>query len=112
MFDQHPKRLKVTGHERWHVLGYKEEGTTTTPFDMVMLNDLDRYHLVIDVIDRVPSLGSTQAGLPDPVRGARVVAVKSPRAVGPWRARAPREMLGARSPSHDGRWTDRQEALP
>src|SRR3712207_5342149 len=36
--------------------GYKEEGTTTTPFDMVMLNDMDRYHLVIDVIDRVPSL--------------------------------------------------------
>ena len=34
--------------------GYKEEGTTTTPFDMVMLNDLDRFHLVIDVIDRVP----------------------------------------------------------
>src|SRR5438093_11297832 len=44
-----------------HVRGYKEEGTTTTPFDMVMLNDLDRYHLVIDVIDRVPSLGSTAA---------------------------------------------------
>ena len=36
--------------------GYKEEGTTTTPFDMVMLNDLDRFHLVIDVIDRVPGL--------------------------------------------------------
>ena len=41
-----------------HVRGYKEEGTTTTPFDMVMLNDLDRFHLVMDVIDRVPSLGS------------------------------------------------------
>ena len=38
--------------------GYKEEGTTTTPFDMVMLNDMDRYHLVIDVIDRVPGLAS------------------------------------------------------
>ena len=37
--------------------GYKEEGTTTTPFDMVMLNDLDRFHLVMDVIDRTPSLG-------------------------------------------------------
>ena len=39
--------------------GYKEEGTTTTPFDMVMLNDLDRFRLVIDVIDRVPGLGAT-----------------------------------------------------
>ena len=39
--------------------GYKEEGTTTTPFDMVMLNDLDRFHLVMDVIDRVPGLGTT-----------------------------------------------------
>jgi xylulose-5-phosphate/fructose-6-phosphate phosphoketolase len=49
------------GHHYLHVRGYKEEGTTTTPFDMVMLNDLDRYHLVIDVIDRVPGLLS-QAG--------------------------------------------------
>ena len=43
--------------------GYKEEGTTTTPFDMVMLNDLDRFHLVMDVIDRVPGLGSQAAVL-------------------------------------------------
>ena len=43
--------------------GYKEEGTTTTPFDMVMLNDLDRFHLVMDVIDRVPGLGARAAGL-------------------------------------------------
>jgi len=43
-------------HPNIHVRGYKEEGTTTTPFDMVMLNDLDRFHLVIDVIDRVPGL--------------------------------------------------------
>jgi xylulose-5-phosphate/fructose-6-phosphate phosphoketolase len=43
-------------HDNIHVRGYKEEGTTTTPFDMVMLNDLDRFHLVIDVIDRVPGL--------------------------------------------------------
>jgi xylulose-5-phosphate/fructose-6-phosphate phosphoketolase len=41
------------------VRGYKEEGTTTTPFDMVMLNDLDRFHLAIDVIDRVPGLSRT-----------------------------------------------------
>jgi xylulose-5-phosphate/fructose-6-phosphate phosphoketolase len=48
-------------HENIHVRGYKEEGTTTTPFDMVMLNDLDRFHLVMDVIDRVPGLGSRAA---------------------------------------------------
>jgi xylulose-5-phosphate/fructose-6-phosphate phosphoketolase len=47
------------GHENIHVRGYKEEGTTTTPFDMVMLNDLDRFHLVMDVIDRVPGLSSS-----------------------------------------------------
>ena len=41
--------------------GYKEEGTTTTPFDMVMLNDLDRFHLVSDVIDRVPQLATRAA---------------------------------------------------
>jgi xylulose-5-phosphate/fructose-6-phosphate phosphoketolase len=50
-------------HHNIHVRGYKEEGTTTTPFDMLMLNDMDRFHLVIDVIDRVPSLGSRAAGL-------------------------------------------------
>jgi xylulose-5-phosphate/fructose-6-phosphate phosphoketolase len=49
------------GHDNLHVRGYKERGTTTTPFDMVRLNDLDRFHLVIDVIDRVPGL-ATRAG--------------------------------------------------
>lgn len=48
-------------HSNIHVRGYKEEGTTTTPFDMVMLNDLDRFHLVIDVIDGVPHLRSRAA---------------------------------------------------
>lgn len=59
---------------RIHVRGYKEEGTTTTPFDMVMLNDLDRYHLVIDVIDRVPTLGSRYAGLRQQLMDSRIHA--------------------------------------
>jgi xylulose-5-phosphate/fructose-6-phosphate phosphoketolase len=50
-------------HGNFHVRGYKEEGTTTTPFDMVMLNDLDRFRLVIDVIDRVPGLSDRAAHL-------------------------------------------------
>jgi xylulose-5-phosphate/fructose-6-phosphate phosphoketolase len=48
-------------HPNLHVRGYKEEGTTTTPFDMVVLNDMDRFHLVQDVIDRVPTLGASAA---------------------------------------------------
>jgi xylulose-5-phosphate/fructose-6-phosphate phosphoketolase len=59
----HRLTYRRTNHDNLHVRGYKEEGTTTTPFDMVMLNDLDRYHLVLDVIDRVPSLGSHAASL-------------------------------------------------
>jgi len=57
----HRLTYRRTNHHNIHVRGYKEEGTTTTPFDMVMLNDLDRFHLVIDVIDRVPSLGERAA---------------------------------------------------
>ncbi|MDN5688925.1 MAG: phosphoketolase, partial [Brachybacterium sp.] len=48
---------------RIHVRGYKEEGTTTTPFDMLMRNDTDRFHLVMDVLDRVESLATRYAGL-------------------------------------------------
>jgi len=59
----HRLTYRRTNHRNIHVRGYKEEGTTTTPFDMVMLNDLDRFHLVMDVIDRVPSLGSHAAEL-------------------------------------------------
>jgi xylulose-5-phosphate/fructose-6-phosphate phosphoketolase len=59
----HRLTYRRRNHGQFHVRGYKEEGTTTTPFDMVMLNDLDRYHLVVDVVDRVPGLGPTAAGL-------------------------------------------------
>jgi xylulose-5-phosphate/fructose-6-phosphate phosphoketolase len=52
----HRLAYRRTNHRNLHVRGYKEEGTTTTPFDMVMLNDLDRFHLVVDAIDRVPGL--------------------------------------------------------
>jgi xylulose-5-phosphate/fructose-6-phosphate phosphoketolase len=57
----HRLTYRRTNHDNIHVRGYKEEGTTTTPFDMVMLNDLDRFHLVIDVIDRVPGLAERAA---------------------------------------------------
>jgi xylulose-5-phosphate/fructose-6-phosphate phosphoketolase len=59
----HRLTYRRTNHENFHVHGYKEEGTTTTPFDMVMLNDLDRFGLVTDVIDRVPGLGEQAAEL-------------------------------------------------
>ena len=59
----HRLTYRRANHDNLHVRGYKEEGTTTTPFDMVMLNDLDRFHLVMDVIDRVPGLANTSAHL-------------------------------------------------
>ncbi len=57
----HRLTYRRTNHKNLHVRGYKEEGTTTTPFDMVVLNDLDRFHLVMDVIERVPRLQSIGA---------------------------------------------------
>ncbi|MFI7687869.1 phosphoketolase [Nonomuraea sp. NPDC049655] len=70
----HRLTYRRAGHANIHVRGYKEEGTTTTPFDMAMLNDIDRYHLVIDVIDRVPGLGATQAHLRQRMADARLAA--------------------------------------
>ncbi|MEG4809808.1 phosphoketolase family protein [Microcoleus sp. F8-D3] len=57
----HRLTYRRTNHPNIHVRGYKEEGTTTTPFDMVVINDLDRFHLVADVLDRVPKLSSVAA---------------------------------------------------
>ena len=70
----HRLTYRRTNHHNIHARGYKEEGTTTTPFDMVMLNDLDRFHLVMDVIDRVPSLGSQAAVLRQEMSDARLSA--------------------------------------
>jgi xylulose-5-phosphate/fructose-6-phosphate phosphoketolase len=53
----HRLTYRRTNHDNTHVRGYKEEGTITTPFDMTVLNELDRFHLVIDVVDRVPQTG-------------------------------------------------------
>jgi len=70
----HRLTYRRKGHANIHVRGYKEEGTTTTPFDMVMLNDLDRFHLVMDVIDRTKGLGSKAAGLRQRMSDARLAA--------------------------------------
>lgn len=59
----HRLTYRRTNHKNLHVRGYKEEGTTTTPFDMAVRNDIDRFHLVMDVIDRVPKLGYQAAHL-------------------------------------------------
>lgn len=70
----HRLTYRHTNHDQLHVRGFKERGTTTTPFDMVMLNDLDRFHLVMDVIDRVPGLGSSAAVLRQEMVDARLAA--------------------------------------
>jgi xylulose-5-phosphate/fructose-6-phosphate phosphoketolase len=64
----HRLTYRRTNHKNLHVRGYKEEGTTSTPFDMVVLNDLDRFHLVEDVIDRVPQLGARAAYFKQAIR--------------------------------------------
>ncbi|MCU1648406.1 MAG: phosphoketolase [Nocardia sp.] len=70
----HRLTYRRANHSGLHVRGYKEKGTTTTPFDMVMLNDMDRYHLVMDVIDRVPGLRTQAAGLRQEMVDARWTA--------------------------------------
>jgi xylulose-5-phosphate/fructose-6-phosphate phosphoketolase len=78
----HRLTYRRTNHGNIHVRGYKEEGTTTTPFDMVMLNDMDRFHLVMDVIDRVPSLGGRAAHLRQEMVDRRLRARAYTREVG------------------------------
>jgi xylulose-5-phosphate/fructose-6-phosphate phosphoketolase len=78
----HRLTYRRTNHHNIHVRGYIEEGTTTTPFDMVMLNNLDRYHLVLDVIDRVPGLGERLAPLRQHIMDTRLRARAYTREVG------------------------------
>ncbi len=68
----HRLTYRRTNHENLHVRGYKEEGTTTTPFDMLVRNDMDRFHLVADVIDRVPTLGYRAAHVKQAMRDRRI----------------------------------------
>ncbi|MDT4908412.1 MAG: xylulose-5-phosphate/fructose-6-phosphate phosphoketolase [Pseudonocardiales bacterium] len=70
----HRLTYKRANHDQFHVHGYIEEGTTTTPFDMVMLNKLDRYSLAIDVIDRVPGLAAKHGVLRQRFQNARLAA--------------------------------------
>ena len=78
----HRLTYRRSSHDTLHVRGYKEQGTTTTPFDMVMLNDLDRFHLVMDVIDRVPGLGARAADVRQEMEERRLAARAYTRDVG------------------------------
>ncbi len=68
----HRLTYRRTNHENLHVRGYKEEGTTTTPFDMAVRNDLDRFHLALDVLERVPHLAERYAHVVDALRDALI----------------------------------------
>ncbi len=78
----HRLTYRRRNHANLHVRGYKEEGTTTTPFDMVMLNDLDRFHLVVDVIDRVPGLAARAGHVRELMLDRRLEARAYTREVG------------------------------
>ena len=78
----HRLTYRRTNHRNFHVRGYKEEGTTTTPFDIVMLNDLDRFHLVMDVIDRVPGLAANATHVRQAMEDRRLEARAYTRAHG------------------------------
>jgi xylulose-5-phosphate/fructose-6-phosphate phosphoketolase len=78
----HRLTYKRGSHDQMHVRGYIEEGTTTTPFDMVMMNNLDRYHLVMDVIDRVPGLRERATGVRHAMQEARIRAREYTRVQG------------------------------
>jgi xylulose-5-phosphate/fructose-6-phosphate phosphoketolase len=105
----HRLTYRRTNHRNIHVRGYKEEGTTTTPFDMAVLNDLDRFHLVGDVIDRVPSLRSRQAYVKQLIRD-RLIAHKE--YICQYGQDMPEVSEWRWSPTHDGnqtRWHTRRE---
>ncbi len=84
----HRLTYRRANHDNIHVRGYKEEGTTTTPFDMVMLNDLDRFHLVMDVIDRVPGLGERAAHLRQHMADERLRPAPTPASTATIRPRS------------------------
>jgi xylulose-5-phosphate/fructose-6-phosphate phosphoketolase len=78
----HRLTYRRTNHENLHVRGYVEEGTTTTPFDMAMMNGIDRFQLAIDAIDRVPGLASAHAALRQRLQDARIAARRHTREAG------------------------------
>jgi xylulose-5-phosphate/fructose-6-phosphate phosphoketolase len=78
----HRLTYRRTNHANLHVRGYKEEGTTTTPFDMAMLNDIDRFHLAMDAIDRVPGLAERAGHVRQQLQDARLRARRYTREFG------------------------------
>lgn len=100
----HRLTYRRTNHDEFHVRGFKDRGTTTTPFDMVMLNDLDRFRLVSDVIDRVATLGTRAAVLRQRMADARLAARRYTREHG---EDDPESPIGAGRRHHGERRCDR-----